>query len=163
MTSQTQGRWVWVKSGRWWRTGKPGVLQPMGLQRVRHFQSELLNNNKHISIYIWALLLYGGAISPYTQQHWVFQWKKSKEMLQICVRLKNIVTGFFCISFTAKFSFFLFYLIFSSSCSAWKPCSPVWQLLAPCALKSKCRYSTTLNGVPQFHQAHVKCWATTGD
>ena len=22
--------------GRWWRSGKPGVLQPMGLQRVRH-------------------------------------------------------------------------------------------------------------------------------
>ena len=23
-------------SGRWWRTGKPGVLQSLGLQRVRH-------------------------------------------------------------------------------------------------------------------------------
>ena len=28
-----QWTWVWVKSGRWWRTGKPGVLQPMGSQR----------------------------------------------------------------------------------------------------------------------------------
>ena len=26
----------WANSGRWWRTGKPGVLQSMGLQRVRH-------------------------------------------------------------------------------------------------------------------------------
>ena len=28
--------WTWVRanSGRWWRTGKPGVLQSMGLQRV---------------------------------------------------------------------------------------------------------------------------------
>ena len=25
---------VWVGSGSWWRTGKPGVLQSMGLQRV---------------------------------------------------------------------------------------------------------------------------------
>ena len=25
---------VWANSGRWWRTGKPGMLQPMGLQRV---------------------------------------------------------------------------------------------------------------------------------
>ena len=33
MTSWTQWTWVWVKSGRWWRTGKPGVLQPMGSQR----------------------------------------------------------------------------------------------------------------------------------
>ena len=26
---------VWENSWRWWRTGKPGVLQSMGLQRVR--------------------------------------------------------------------------------------------------------------------------------
>ena len=26
--------WVWASSGRWWRTGKPGMLQSMGLQRV---------------------------------------------------------------------------------------------------------------------------------
>ena len=36
MASPTQWTWVWVNSGRWWRTGKPGVLQPMGSQRVRH-------------------------------------------------------------------------------------------------------------------------------
>ena len=28
--------WVWASSGRWWRTGKPGMLQSMGSQRVRH-------------------------------------------------------------------------------------------------------------------------------
>ena len=27
---------VWVDSGIWWWTGRPGVLQLMGLQRVRH-------------------------------------------------------------------------------------------------------------------------------
>ena len=26
--------WVWANAGRWWRTGKPGVLQSMGSQRV---------------------------------------------------------------------------------------------------------------------------------
>ena len=26
--------WVWVNSGSWWQTGRPGVLQSMGLQRV---------------------------------------------------------------------------------------------------------------------------------
>ena len=31
-----QWMWVWVSSGRWWRTGKPGVVQFMGSQRVRH-------------------------------------------------------------------------------------------------------------------------------
>ena len=36
MASLTQWTWVWVSSGSWWWTGKPGVLQPMGSQRVRH-------------------------------------------------------------------------------------------------------------------------------
>ena len=36
MASPTQWTWVWVNSGNWWLTGKPGVLQLMGLQRVRH-------------------------------------------------------------------------------------------------------------------------------
>ena len=36
MASLTQWTWVWVGSGSWWRTGKPGVLQSMGLQRARH-------------------------------------------------------------------------------------------------------------------------------
>ena len=28
--------WVWVNSGRWWWTGRPGVLRFMGSQNVRH-------------------------------------------------------------------------------------------------------------------------------
>ena len=36
MASPTQRTWVWVNSGSWWWTGKPGVLQSTGLQRVRH-------------------------------------------------------------------------------------------------------------------------------
>ena len=32
----TQWTWVWANSGRWWRTGLPGVLQFMGLQRAGH-------------------------------------------------------------------------------------------------------------------------------
>ena len=34
MASPTQWTWVWVDSGSWWWTGRPGVLQSMGLQRV---------------------------------------------------------------------------------------------------------------------------------
>ena len=36
MASLIQWTWVWGNSGRQWRTGKPGMLQSMGLQRVRH-------------------------------------------------------------------------------------------------------------------------------
>ena len=36
MASPTQWTWVCANSGSWWRTGKPVVLQFMGLQRVGH-------------------------------------------------------------------------------------------------------------------------------
>ena len=36
MASLTQWTWVWVNSGSWWWTGRPGVLPSMGLQKVRH-------------------------------------------------------------------------------------------------------------------------------
>ena len=36
MASLTQWTWVWVDSGSWWWTGRPGVLQFVGLQRVWH-------------------------------------------------------------------------------------------------------------------------------
>ena len=34
--SRTQWTWVWASSRRWWRTGKPGMLQSTRLQRIRH-------------------------------------------------------------------------------------------------------------------------------
>ena len=36
MASPTWWPWVWVNSRSWWRTGRPGVLQSIGSQRVRH-------------------------------------------------------------------------------------------------------------------------------
>ena len=36
MASPTQWTWVWVNSGSWWWTGRPGVLRSLGSQRVRH-------------------------------------------------------------------------------------------------------------------------------
>ena len=52
MASLTQWTWVWASSGSWWWTGKPGVLQSMGSQRVGHdWLSELnwLNPNLNLS------------------------------------------------------------------------------------------------------------------
>ena len=34
MASSTQWTWVWARSGSWWWTEKPGMLQSMGWQRV---------------------------------------------------------------------------------------------------------------------------------
>ena len=36
VASPTQWAWVWVNSGSWWWTGRPGVLRFMGSQRVGH-------------------------------------------------------------------------------------------------------------------------------
>ena len=36
MASPTRWTWVWVNSGSWWWTGRPGMLQSMGLQRVEY-------------------------------------------------------------------------------------------------------------------------------
>ena len=43
MASPTQWTWVWVNSGNWWWTGRPGVLQSMVLQRVGHNWATQLN------------------------------------------------------------------------------------------------------------------------
>jgi len=36
MASLTRWMWVWMNSGSWWWTGRPGMLRFMGSQRVRH-------------------------------------------------------------------------------------------------------------------------------
>ena len=43
MASPTRWTWVWVSYRKWWRTGKPGVLQFTGLQRVGHDWATELN------------------------------------------------------------------------------------------------------------------------
>ena len=43
MASLTRWTWVWANSGSWWWTGRPGVLQFMGSQRVGHNWATELN------------------------------------------------------------------------------------------------------------------------
>ena len=49
--SPTQWTWVWLDSESWWWTGRPGVLQSMGSQRVRHNWVTELN---HTDTLIWS-------------------------------------------------------------------------------------------------------------
>ena len=48
MASPTRWTWVWVNCRSWWWTGRPGVLQSMGLQRVRHAWVTVLNWTKYL-------------------------------------------------------------------------------------------------------------------
>ena len=43
MASLTRWAWVWVNSGSWWWTGRPGVLRFMESQKVRHDWTTELN------------------------------------------------------------------------------------------------------------------------
>ena len=43
LASPTQWTWVWASSGSWWWTGRPGVLQSVGSQIVRHDGATELN------------------------------------------------------------------------------------------------------------------------
>ena len=61
MASPTQWAWVWANSGRWWRTGKPGVLQSMGSLRVRHD---------------WVT-----SLSLFTFMHWRRKWQPTPVFL----------------------------------------------------------------------------------
>ena len=52
MASSTWWTWVWASSRSWWRTGKPGVLQSLGSQRVG--TTEQLSHSRPFS---WTSLL----------------------------------------------------------------------------------------------------------
>ena len=45
--SLIQWTWVWASSGRWWSTGKPGVLQPMRVAKSHAQLNDWTTRNKH--------------------------------------------------------------------------------------------------------------------
>ena len=49
MASLTRWTWVSVNSGSWWWTGRPGMLQSMGLQRVGHDWATEMNWTKFLN------------------------------------------------------------------------------------------------------------------
>ena len=52
MASRTQWTWIWVRSWSWWWTGRPGVLQSMGSQRVGNDWATEMN-------WIWTVVSLG--------------------------------------------------------------------------------------------------------
>ena len=59
MASPTQWTWVWVDSGSWWWTGRPGVLRFMGSQGVRHDWATELNWTELVYVFVTVLGLRG--------------------------------------------------------------------------------------------------------
>ena len=56
MASLTQWTWVWVDSGSWWWTGRPGVLRFMGSQRFGHNWVTELNWTEWLTLSLSDLL-----------------------------------------------------------------------------------------------------------
>ena len=97
MALLTQWRWVWANSGSWWWTGRPGVLQTMASQRVRHDWvtelnwTELKENNKYLGSWTWikfVFILWGCCYFPFLKFAilWKFQFSS---VTQSCSTLCN--------------------------------------------------------------------------
>ena len=54
MASLTQWTWVWAGSRSWWWTGKPGALQSLGSQRIRHNWGTEMNWPKPNNYFAWS-------------------------------------------------------------------------------------------------------------
>ena len=55
MASPTQWTWVWVNSGSWWWTGRPGMLQFTGSQTVGHdraIELKLMCILSHVQLFV---------------------------------------------------------------------------------------------------------------
>ena len=63
MASPTQRTWVWVVSGSWWWTGRPGVLRFMGSQRVEQDWATELNWTDTLSILETAMATHSWALA----------------------------------------------------------------------------------------------------
>ena len=75
IASLTQWTWVWVNSRSWQWTGRPGVLQSMGLQRVGHdWGTEL---NWYESLRVPGPFVEKGVLSPikYPNTHVEISWQ----------------------------------------------------------------------------------------
>ena len=78
MASPTQWTWVWANSRSWWWTGKPGMLQSMGSQRVGHDWATELNWTEHCR---WMdSLVQGVGINAC----WSMAWENPPQILSVC-------------------------------------------------------------------------------
>ena len=80
MASLTQRTWIWPSSGSWFRTGKPGMLQSMGSQRVG--QDWVTEHYHHHCFHRWCCVKDSGLrvnmlLRPSGQYTWLNPTKAS--------------------------------------------------------------------------------------
>ena len=68
MASPTRWTWVWANSWTWWWTGRPGMLQSMGLQRVGHNWVTELNWTVLSHVWLFATLWTIAHLAPLSME-----------------------------------------------------------------------------------------------
>ena len=82
MASPTPWTQVWVDSGSWWWTGRPGVLRSMGSQRVGHdwATEQLMSYGHSFSMWVWR---------PWGK-NWFLWARKVLDVLMRCASSDNL-------------------------------------------------------------------------
>ena len=93
----TDSTWVWVNFGSWWWTGRPGVLQQMGSQRLRHDWATDLNWTQSDSCFVfffpnWKMWHYSTSsflLSFQTLVNTLSGWPYHRNFLTSCFKLSS--------------------------------------------------------------------------
>ena len=81
--------WVWVSSRSWWCTGRPGVLQPIGAQRVEHDWVTGLDwteSRLSVLLQLWDIHHTSGSSAPLYCLHRPY-WSVCSTSIQACVQV----------------------------------------------------------------------------
>ena len=72
MASPTRWTWIWVDSGSWWWTGRPGMLQITGSQRVGH---DWGTEHTHIAVLQCCVSFCWTTVNQPYIHVWKWKWK----------------------------------------------------------------------------------------
>ena len=93
MASPNQWTWVWVNSGSWWWTGRPGMLQSLGLQKIGHdwvIELNWTNILKVKVLYSWKIKIEQVAIKRMHSPS--LRWLKTKQQTTTTHKTQKIAS-----------------------------------------------------------------------
>ena len=100
MASLTRWTWVWVNSGSWRWTGRPGVLRFMGSQRVGHDWMTDLIWRLWIQITVFKVIWHIYSLCCYTTNyafyfHFILKLCKIKSVMKIYWKISALIQNIF--------------------------------------------------------------------